>query len=73
MQRLQFSISWLQTAEVSFTSVLENEVKLNSVLETEVKIFLPPAHYSNHTIITFWKSFQPPLLSQPLRLFGTLE
>ena len=37
MQRLQFSISWLQTTEVSFTSVLE----------TEVKIFLHPPHWSN--------------------------
>ena len=37
MQRLQFSISWLQIAEASFTSVLE----------AVVKIFLPPSHYSN--------------------------
>ena len=35
MQRLQCSISWHQTTEVSFTSVLETEVKLTSVLETK--------------------------------------
>ena len=33
MQRLQFSISWLQTTAVSFPSVLETEMKLTSVLE----------------------------------------
>ena len=33
MQRLQFSISYFQTTEVSFPSVLETEVKLISVLE----------------------------------------
>ena len=38
MQRLQFSISWLQTTEVSFTSVLKTGMKLTSVLKTEVKL-----------------------------------
>ena len=68
MQRLQFSISWLQTTKVSFTSVLVTEVEVTSVLETEVKIFLHPPpptpsfplHFSNALIINFWKNFQPP-------------
>ena len=50
MQRLQFSLSWLQTTEVSFTSVLETEVAAS--------FFYPPPHYSNPPIIIFWKSLQ---------------
>ena len=41
MQRLQFSISWLQTAKVSFPSVLETEVKLTSVLEECLTGYIP--------------------------------
>ena len=75
MQQLQFSISCLQTTEVSFTSVLETEVRLTSVLETEVKISFTPAPLFQplSTIINFWKSFQPPLSFQTPQLFGTLE
>ena len=50
MQRLQFSISWLQTTKVSFTSVLE----------TEVNIFLPPPIIPTPPITNFWKIFLPP-------------
>ena len=60
MQRLQFSISWLQTTEVSFTSVLE----------TEVKIFLPspiiptPAPY--YQFLEHFPTPLPPNYSTPL-------
>ena len=37
MQRLQFSISWLQTTEMSFTWVSKTEVTFNSVLKWSCK------------------------------------
>ena len=40
MQRLHFLISWLQTTEVSFTSVLETEVKLRKWLTLETKVWI---------------------------------
>ena len=51
MQRLQFSVSWLQTTEMSFTSVLETP--LNDILH-------PLPIIPSPLIINFWKSFQPP-------------
>ena len=41
MQRLQFSIPWFQTTEVSFLSVLETKVKLTSVLEERLTGDIP--------------------------------
>ena len=76
MQRLQFSLSWLQTTEVSFTCLIDRR-ETHLCLREQVKIFLtlnhiypPPA-----PIINFWKSFQlpPPQLFQPPRLFGIQE
>ena len=64
MQRVQISIIWLQTTEVSFTSVLA----------TEVKIFLIPSGIiPTPPIINFWESFQPLRSFQTPRLFGILE
>ena len=68
MQRLQFLVSWLQTNEVSFTSILQTEVKLISVLETEVNNFLPPATPRPPPwVINFWKNLKNCLLLYPVQ------
>ena len=70
MQRLQFSISWLQTTEVSFTSVLETEVKLTSVLAfCSSFIILVPKKFLRHFLPP-----PPPLFQTPLLLiFGKVS
>ena len=57
MQQLQFSISWLQTTEMSLTSVLETEVKIpppitpTPLLLISGKVSNPPPPLLPHLII----------------------
>ena len=64
MQRLQFSVSWLQTTEMSFTSVLETPP--NDILH-------PPPSFQAPLLLIFGKaSSLPPTIIPNPRLFSTL-
>ena len=74
MQQLQFSISWLQITEVSFTSVIETKHFVLSLLYWYQKsfcvIFYPSPHYSNSLLLIFGKFYNPP---PPPRFFKPLD